>query len=805
MDVSVHEAGGTVLVVSEDQASVRDLVAGLGRRGLSSAIVRSGQEAVAAALMRRPDLIVADIEGSGEQGDTVVALKADDATRYLPIVALASGPAGEQRRRGLPWGVEQVIPRSLAVEECVDRLEVWVRIGRLRREALVRDRALAALCGIAISLSSPLNLKETLERALGQVLELVGMDAGIVHVFDQAGREVRVASGRGGLAAELDSIGSRRVVERFARTAARSERPVLIPDTSAAAPESGGIETIPGVRSAAGVPLVSKERAVGAATLFGRHPRAFSAEEEGLLAGLGHQLGVVVENARLLEETSAALARSNLLYELSNQLHSIQTFDDAVQMAAEQIREAFRADGTLIVLEQDRADIPRRATRVAGDRREWGQSSTPDVIARAVVAEGRPILIPQAETAPGHLATAVRRDGVEALLAVPIQGLSGRHGAVALTFRQPKVFRPLDVETLVVYANHLGIALENARLYADAKQRTERISTLNRLTRVISASLDIGSVYQVFAQEVKHLIPYDRMGVVVPDDAGRGLTMLQLAADGPTSAKTGSQWLDRAGTGIEWVMTRRQPRIERDLAEERRFVEDEFLLSEGIRSLVRLPLIARGKVVGALFLDSCVPNRYSERELDLLVPLAEQLAIVIHNARLFEEINRLAITDELTGLYNRRHFFQQLEQEFKRARRYSRPLSLIMVDIDNFKRYNDLNGHLAGDQALRLIAARLRSITRAVDLLTRYGGDEFGIILPETDLSQAGVQAERVRAAMEQGGFAAPEQRGGDGLTASLGVACFALGMLQGEDLVRAADQALYRSKAEGGNRVTSA
>lgn len=341
--------------------------------------------------------------------------------------------------------------------------------------------------------------------------------------------------------------------------------------------------------------------------------------------------------------------------------------------------------------------------------------------------------------------------------------------------------------------------------YVALQQRADRLAAVNRLTRVIGASFDLSEVYRAFVTEVRRLVHYDRIGLVLWDDADHEFKPLRITTDQLITGELEDVCALGGRTGIEWVMRQRSPHIERDLAESRQFAEDEALLKAGIRSSVRLPLIAKGEVIGAVCLCSTVPSCYGEQELELLVPLSEQFGIAIEHGRLFQEINRLAITDELTGLFNHRHFYRQLEQEFRRTRRYGHPLSLIMLDIDLLKQYNDLNGHLAGDEALRRIAGLVRTSTRGVDIVARYGGDEFGIILPETDLRQAWVQAERIRFAIERDTFGEQGASGGEHLTASLGVACLESDMLQVEDLVRAADQALYRSKGAGGNQTSIA
>ncbi|CBE67556.1 MAG: HAMP domain-containing protein [Candidatus Methylomirabilis oxygeniifera] len=183
-------------------------------------------------------------------------------------------------------------------------------------------------------------------------------------------------------------------------------------------------------------------------------------------------------------------------------------------------------------------------------------------------------------------------------------------------------------------------AIENTALYGAARQRAERIAAVNRLTKIISASLDIGAVYETFAAELKRFIPYARMGIVIAEKSGVRFALFQLVGHRLNAVPIGMVWSNVRGTGIEWVMSHRRPHFERDLAKARRFVEDGALLKEGVRSTVRLPLIATGQVIGVLFLDDVEPDRYSEHDLELLIPLGEQLAIAIENSRLHSEMER---------------------------------------------------------------------------------------------------------------------------------------------------------------------
>lgn len=195
-------------------------------------------------------------------------------------------------------------------------------------------------------------------------------------------------------------------------------------------------------------------------------------------------------------------------------------------------------------------------------------------------------------------------------------------------------------------------------------------------------------------------------------------------------------------------------------------------------------------------------QRLTSEDKLVLGAVASELVVAVENSRLYKLTKKLAITDELTGLANYRQLQQKLDEEIERAKRYSKRVSLIMVDIDDFKRFNDTQGHIAGDVALAEIGRVMASVVREVDLVARYGGEEFSVVLPETDAPGAFVAAEKVREAVSNHLFADADGKRTCGMTVSLGVATFPAHARDKETLLREADDALYRAKHGGKNRV---
>jgi diguanylate cyclase (GGDEF)-like protein len=235
---------------------------------------------------------------------------------------------------------------------------------------------------------------------------------------------------------------------------------------------------------------------------------------------------------------------------------------------------------------------------------------------------------------------------------------------------------------------------------------------------------------------------------------------------------------------------------EREVASREVLIEDpDDPASQVSASFLIAPLIVRERTAGVLTVgkESLCPWEYPE--VVLLKTVADRIATYIDIATLYNETNRLAITDDLTGAYNHRYFQERIEEEIRRADRYSRPLALVMVDVDHFKVYNDTHGHPMGDEVLKSIGSILKKWTRNVDVVSRYGGDEFTILLPETDEEGAMTVARRLKKRVEDTYFPFESSQPTGSLTISMGIASFPESAVSSKELIKNADDAMYNAK----------
>ena len=347
-----------------------------------------------------------------------------------------------------------------------------------------------------------------------------------------------------------------------------------------------------------------------------------------------------------------------------------------------------------------------------------------------------------------------------------------------------------------IVGRQTGVAIQNARLFEAAQRRAVEAETLRQAASAVNSALEIEPVLDKILEQLENVLPNDSSSVFLIEEdhvrmkAGRGLSNL--------SDLLAMRFSSQNPLFVD-IDTQQAPVIIQDAQADPRF--ERWGDANYIHGWIGLQLRVRDERIGYLTIDSRQIGAYSQADGDLAQAYADEVAIALENARLFEEVHRLAITDPLTGLFNRRYFFDAARREFERARRYKTPLAIILIDLDHFKGVNDTYGHIAGDHVLVTVSSRCKQSLRDVDVPARYGGEEFIFLLPETDLSGAHLLAERLRERIKEQVIETGNLR--IAVTASLGVAELDNTCIDLNTLVQHADQALYATKRTDRGSIT--
>jgi diguanylate cyclase (GGDEF)-like protein len=353
-------------------------------------------------------------------------------------------------------------------------------------------------------------------------------------------------------------------------------------------------------------------------------------------------------------------------------------------------------------------------------------------------------------------------------------------------------------------------ALHDKALLEENIKLKERVVTLSKeldffdgVSKTLTSSLELNGILTSIMRKAKKLIKAEIWSILLVDETTGELVFEKITGRKKDTNKIGKFRL-KMGEGIAgWVAQEGIPVVVPDVSIDKRFFPKVDLETDfRTRSLMCVPIKSKGKTLGVLeIVNKITDEPFTRDDLELLMRLVDHAAIAIERASLYQKMAELSITDDLTKLFNTRYLDRTLELEISRSNRHNSSLSLIFMDIDHFKTINDTYGHLTGSKLLVEMGQILISGLRTIDIVARYGGDEFVIVLPQTPPASAVQIAERIRKSIERNVFLKKE---GYSLrvTASFGVASHPESAQSKEDLLRLADEAMYRVKYQTRNGV---
>lgn len=376
-------------------------------------------------------------------------------------------------------------------------------------------------------------------------------------------------------------------------------------------------------------------------------------------------------------------------------------------------------------------------------------------------------------------------------LAIPLMVRGEVVGVLDCQSDEVNHFDKDTIHQLTLFSMQSSLALQNAKLYSLELQRARQLEAINTIAQQSTAVMDLEDLLERVCSVIQHAFQVPHVSLCMREESelvlrahhGKLTPCMPLGGRLPARSEPWSNVLSSGSTVVENAMGS-APNLFK-------------LFTESV-SRMSIPLISFGQTLGVLTLHSDQPNAFRVQEFRSLESVADICASSIQNAHYVERIRQLSYLDGLTGMFNRRFFELRIMEEIERARRSQAGMAIIMADIDHFKRLNDEFGHLLGDEVLRQVSSLLHQQLRKIDVVCRYGGEEFAILLTQTSAQHAMGVAEKLRRLVEGWQFPGVPRT----VTLSAGVAAFRDHGSTRDELVRAADAALYGAKQEGRNRI---
>ena len=666
------------------------------------------------------------------------------------------------------------------------------------------DEELAAIIAIGGPIEGEQPREEVLRLALQAVIALEQAEGGGVWLRDEPGEGMHLAVSQDLPEGALEGLRVLGTADEVVDYVLNAGFPKVVVDVATDPRPLRTREVDPGVRWLVGVPVRGRGAPVGVIGVFGRDAYRGQPRTMPTLSMIAYEAALAVERANLLARSERRAEQLAALAEVGRTLATKLDARAVLDSALDSICRRLGAVTAAVLLREEDNDLlvarawwgleklPRRL-RVA----RVGDRSLPGWIA----GQRQAIAVSGAEASAGkHGFSYLEQFKEFHIVGAPLVYEERLLGVVIVTGAPARPFGAEERDFLSTFAGQVAASLESARLHEKERARSAELETMIKVGQELASSLELQMVLDSTLRAVSN-----RLGAEV------AVLYLHEPESDELVAKAwlGAPEIDRAwrrlprGQGVSWAAAERRAAIAvSDLTAAEHLPSPPAALVRGMRALY-VPLFSGERLMGTATIGRRAPlPEFSAEEVRLFGAYADQAAVAIENALLHEQVLSMALTDDLTGLYNHRYFYQRLHEEMRRAARGRRGISVIFLDVDNMKGINDAHGHLLGDAVLRSVARQIKTQVRDTDVAARYGGDEFAVVLPEADAVQARGVADRIRAAMADARVP-DERRRFIPVSVSQGVAALPVSGSYNADIVDLADRAAYASKRRGTGQIS--
>lgn len=655
-----------------------------------------------------------------------------------------------------------------------------------------------SLTAIAEALLEKKGLNSVFDTIAKMACSFFNASASSIMLFDEKKEYLTIARSYN-LSADYLKVVKVQRGQEVAGKVCETKKPRFIPDVLALFREISDDFTVEwagkeGLVSLVCAPLLLKDEPIGCLNVYYRNAQK-SFQNESAMEFFTRLAALSIEYSKLIHQSEDKTQVLTVLEEVGLLLTSSFDINEIMKVFLSTAVSITNTDAGALVLVDD------TGTKVL-DAFEYNKGSNmpkryvstarlTNGISGEAIKTRKPVVIPDLNKCKNINPVSLDKKRA-ASVAVPLITRGKPIGILYVDSFTPRDFSRNEIDYLVILCNQAAIALNNTELYKKLTREAQEMTLLYEASQSFMSTLDFDKLLVNILERLKNTFGYLNLAILLVDEETQELYPRSYI-NYPEYIKKLRFKIGRDGISGHVAETKKMyycPDVSKD--------PYYIVGAEKAKSELCFPLMLGDRVIGTLDVESPEIDGFTENDMKLLSGLSAQIAVALYNSQLFEQTKALSLTDPLTSLPNRRSFDMFIEAEIRRAGRYHRSFSLLMVDFDNFKKYNDAFGHPAGDKILKKCSQLMKETIRDVDFLGRYGGDEFISVLPETDSTFALEVAERMRKTIAAQSI---EPR----ITLSIGIAAFPQDSNSKNTLIEIADDACYEAKQLGGDCVNFA